>query len=145
MAQALNLHFAETFFMRFSLNKRTKAIELKKQFRNRFPFLKIEIFCDRQCATQGSAPEQMLKDEVILSEALPQYREGEFIFTPAVTVASFEQQLQVNHGLTVKVFRRTGSTWLKTSCTGHLTLKRQHEMGEETLQPVHFNTNTLFL
>jgi hypothetical protein len=128
------------FFMKLQLLKDTTIREVKKQFQTIFKSLKLEFFTMSHVAGESSA----LMDRLRLSAASKTFREGEFLFKGTDTVADFEKRLQVELGLSVQVFRKSGSIWIETVQTDNLSLEKQNTLDAPTA-PARFNLNTLFL
>jgi hypothetical protein len=131
--------------MKLSLFHRKTVQEAKHEFSRNFRFLKIEFFNQKHGREKGSAFDRTLADDLRLSEAVGNCKEGVFHFTPLTTVAEFEQRLQSEFGLPVQVFRKSGDTWIETVQTDKLTLETQNSMGEAAATPLRFNMNSLFL
>ena len=137
-------HHRKFFFMRLQLSKDTTIREVKKQFQNIFKSLKLEFFTMRHVAGESSALMDRLSDHTRLSAASKTFREGEFLFKGSDTVAAFEKQLQDEFGLSVQVFRKSGSIWIETVQTDNLSLEKQNTL-DAPPAPARFNLNTLFL
>ncbi|MBB1284031.1 hypothetical protein HRH25_06570 [Flavisolibacter sp. BT320] len=131
--------------MQLSISKKTTVKEVKDQFSTLFPFLKLAFFLQKHDEGEHSDPALQLSDNAILSGQLQTLTEGDFHFSPELSVGAFEQRLQQEHGLPVQVFRRSGKVWLETVQTDHLSLTQQNEKGKEASLPVRFNRYTLFL
>lgn len=103
--------------------------DIKKQFNNAFPYLKLEFFCEPHVVGQGSPYQKLVPPSTLLGEINGILREGEMTLTPQDTVKDVEQGFQRSFGLPVQVFRKQKDVWLETTSTDYLTLEEQNEMG----------------
>lgn len=62
------------------------------------------------------------------------YLEGFIHITDDMPVSKLEQLFLDQFGLSVQVFRKSGSSWLETTFTDDWTLKRQNDAGMELSQ-----------
>ena len=131
--------------MNLNLNAHSTIRDAKKQFSRYFPFLKLEFFTIPHQPGSGSAAVKKLSDRSFLIDITGVLKEGVFHFDQSITVAQFEQKLQEEYGIPVQVFRKSGAVWIETIQTDHLSLEAQNLMGKESMSPVRFNVNTLFL
>ena len=131
--------------MKLTLTGNTKVREVKNQFSQVFPFLKLEFFTQGQQEGGGSALAQKTADQTPLATLAPPLRQAVVSFTPTTTVAELEQRLQCEYGLPVHVFRKAGNLWHETVQTESLTLEKQNAIGRDVSSPIRFNIHTLFL
>lgn len=130
--------------MELQVNKNTTVRELKEQFSKQFPFLKLEFFSYRRSAAEENFTREVYNG-LNVEETSEFFKEGVVDFSPSTTVADFEQKLQIELGLAVKVYRRSGDLWVETAQTEHLSLGKQNTMGAAPVKQAIFNINTLFL
>jgi len=103
--------------------------DIKKQFNDVFPFLKIEFFRELHIAGLGTSKNKIISSEIKLGEIQKIKRKGKVEIGNDIVVGKFEQQLKNEFGLYVQIFRKSGSIWLETSVTDNWTLGRQNEEG----------------
>ena len=130
--------------MKLQLLKDTTIREVKKQFQTIFKSLKLEFFTMSHVTGESSALMDRLPDHVRLSSVSKTFREGEFVFKSSDTVSNFENRLQDELGLSVQVFRKSGSIWIETVQTDNLSLEKQNTLDAPSAS-ARFNLNTLFL
>ncbi|HEY1021869.1 MAG TPA: hypothetical protein VGE06_06125, partial [Flavisolibacter sp.] len=118
--------------------------DLKQQFSRYFPYLRLAFYKDEAELKNGSTQHSSMSDEVCLSEIKTLKKEG-FFQLDAATVAAFEKKMQEEFGLLIKIYRKAGVMWLKTTGTDNLSLEKQNKMGEVASRPFTFNLNNLFL
>ena len=131
--------------MELKLYAHTTVREVKKQFSNYFPYLKLDFFMEGHKKGEGSGLKQKVHDGLHLLEVTGILKEGTYSFEPSATVAALEQSLQNEYGLPVQVFRRSGDLWIETVQTDNISLEQQNAMGAESVSTTRFNIHTLFL
>src|SRR5687767_10421608 len=100
--------------------------DVKKQFNNAFPYLKLEFFTEPHVIGQGSHLLKMVPQSTLLCEISGILCDGEITIDPESTVKELEQTFQQKFGLPVQVFRKQKDIWLETTSTDYLTLKEQN-------------------
>lgn len=118
-------------------------MEVKKQFSEYFPFLKLEFFVYLR-HTEETPRNKKIYNGLYLDETSDFFKEGRIYFSSSTSVAELEQEFQIELGLAAKVFRKSADTWIDTSQTAHLTLGKQNNMGDSVFVP-KINFHTLFL
>lgn len=122
----------------------TAIKEVKKQFSNSFPYLKLEFIpiSDRQ---GGIGFKEETSEENFLKESQGMHRELILTIDPAETVAAFKQNFKLKYGIPVQVFRKSGNGWVEIIQTDYLSIAILNDMGKLSTIPIRFNANTLFL
>ena len=123
--------------MKLYLSHDTKVSELKKSFQDHYPYLKIEFFRTRHSLGEGSTWNEMVPGSATLIEVTGQLREGEIEIKPGYKVFEVEQLFQNSFGLPVQIFRKTRFSWIETTKTDHLNLKKQNDMGKENCHAIY--------
>ncbi|HHM21707.1 MAG TPA: hypothetical protein ENJ20_06755 [Bacteroidetes bacterium] len=106
--------------------------ELKKEFREKFPYLKLEFYKGRHEDGKPSPATNQLDDSKKIGEVRTIHKEGELQVRGNMKVSTFENRFREQYGLNVQVFRRSGNIWLQTTTTDHWTLARQNGKGERS-------------
>ncbi len=104
--------------------------DLKKQFHDFFPFLKIEFFETPHKASTGSNRASMIDNTVSISGMLKNKEGGIVELDDQTTVNSFEQLIDESFGLHVQVFRKSGELYIETTKTDDWTLGQQNAEGK---------------
>ena len=112
-----------------------KLSELKAEFHDQFPFLKIEFFKVPHHEQEPTAKKAMIKADHTVSEISETEKEGEIVLSGDMTVNELESLFRDEYGINVQVFRRSGNVWLETSSTDEMTLDEQNELGMEKATP----------
>lgn len=99
-----------------------KIKDLKKQFHDYYPNLKIELFAQASEHNRSN-----LLDNNIDINSLIDGKEANIEFSGNITVAMFEQLFETQLGLSVQVFRRSGNVFLETKNTDNWTLDQEHQ------------------
>ena len=109
---------------------------VKKQFNEAFPYLKLEFFTEPHIIGEGSPLKKQVPSSTLLGEINGIITEGEITLKPEYTVSFVEQAFQRKFGLPVQIFRKQKEVWLETTNTDHLTLAEQNEMGRKASEVV---------
>ena len=118
--------------MIYSIEPDRTVLELKKEFTDLFPGLKIEVFAHDHESGEGSPKKDAYKGVVTVSEINPKQTECSLILDPEMTVAEVEEKFHSEAGLNVQVFRKMGVIWLETVQTDGYTLTHQMELSAES-------------
>lgn len=106
-----------------------KLSEIQEQFREKFPFLKIEFYAHRHQAGEGSRAEETLDPQLTIDEVRTIHTEGDLQIDGDMKVSTLEQKFYKDYGLNVQVFRMSGNLWMQTSATDDWTLDKQNRKG----------------
>ena len=127
---ALNGKFYLSFKLMIMYITDTKTLrEVKMEFQDKFPFLKIEFYRGTHAEGQGSLEKDHLDETMTIGQARKIHKDGEMGIHGNLKVSSLEQTFQEDYGLNVQVFRRSGELWLQTTSTDEWTLSEQNEKG----------------
>jgi hypothetical protein len=123
--------------------------QMKEDFNNAFPYLKISFFTKKQ-ESEGA-----LTEEVDLSTQLIEVsgvlKEGDMVINSTDTIKEAERKFEKHYGLPVHIFRKQNGVWMDTTITDDLTLQEQNTWGREASKPLktkidgHFNWNNFSL
>ena len=100
--------------------------DLKKQFHNYYPQLKIEFFNQSASAGGHNSKDQMLSNDTLIS-SLTGDRQGTIEFSGETSVRQFETLFSETFQLNVQVFRKSGIVYLETTNTDDWTLDQAHK------------------
>ena len=115
------------------LSEEMKIEEIQAQFAEKFPHLKIEFYGHSHLSGEGSALKDQLDPSTILRN-ISAKNYGEVDVNGNMTVSEFESSMEINHGIHIQVFRKSGELWLQTSSTDHWTLDVQEGKGSRSEQ-----------
>ena len=110
--------------------------EVQQDFHAFFPYLKIHFYNARYSSGKLTGASKQYAAKTPLSVIIKKKSANQCMsFTPACTVAEFEQHLYDEYGLCVQVLRSSGNSWIQTSLTDSWTLEQQNQEGHELSIP----------
>ncbi len=104
--------------------------EVQEEFQIKFPFLKIEFFKNTQ-KNGSSLKSQLIPGKMPLGMVRHIRTEGSLNIDGSRSVEEIENDFQNKFGLSVEVFRKSGSMWIETTLTHHWSLLRQNFEGQQ--------------
>lgn len=108
--------------MEIIIDKKMTIKQLTKVFNEVYPFLKLEVYC------RG---EEVSSDSFHTLASVSSMKNPEnLMISPKMTVSEVENEFWETLGLQVAIFRKMGSSWLRTAFTNSWTLERQNHIGE---------------
>ncbi|MBR9861315.1 hypothetical protein GYB22_11320 [bacterium] len=110
-----------------SISGDVKTSEVKEQFSENFPGLKIEFFKHSHDDLEGSPKKDMIDNPVKINELVSNFSGFEISLNENLRVNEVEA-LFSQHKLNVQVFRKMGRSWIETTTTDHYTLGEQMEL-----------------
>jgi hypothetical protein len=113
------------------LGQETTLSEIKKDFNELFPFLKIEFFRHKHSYKGANSKKELVTRNYTLQQLQKDDSDKEILINENMSVYSLEQLFQEKFGLSVQVFRQSGRSWLETTMTDDWSLKYQNEQGRE--------------
>jgi len=122
--------------MELIIDNKLSIAEVKDQFSQAFPYLKLEFFYKRHLPKRPSNFKFLAKDEIKLSDFEIEGNSTQLVITPKMTVNELEQGFGEQYGLGVQVFRKSGQIWLETIYTDEWTLAEQNAEGESISKPL---------
>lgn len=108
--------------------------EVKSEFSQKFPFLKIEFYKGKHESNQASPANLQLDENLKIKAVRQNHTEGDLRISGNLKVNTLEDRFWKQYGLNVQVFRRSGNLWLQTTTTDHWTLTEQNGKGERSEQ-----------
>ena len=119
--------------MELYLSKESKMGAVQAEFSDAFPGLKIAFFSKPHGESKGSSAKFMLQHkDMLLGDISTDLQAGTLAIHPESVVWSVESDFEKVFGLHVQIFRKSGSLWLETSVTDHLTLAEQMQKAADT-------------
>lgn len=98
--------------------------DLQKQFRSRYPFLKIEFYSGKEKLAGATTIDGQFSDTTINIQ-------------PKTTVSELENEFLRLLRIHAKVLRKAGTLWIPASLTHDWTLEKQNFEGEQMSIKVH--------
>jgi len=106
--------------------------EIQREFRDKFPYLKLEFYNSGHEVGKGSSIEEQINVNKSLKEIRTLHTEGELAVHGNMKVSTLEQMFADMYGLNVQVFRKSGNIWLQTTKTDEWTLAEQNRKGQSS-------------
>jgi len=107
-------------------NKR-KLKDLQKDFKNAFPYLKIEFYRSEHEFGEETPREDGLDAELSVAEARTLSTEGIMPLDGTQRTSEFEMDMAKKFDLNVQVFRKSYGKWLQTWATDNWSLQEQND------------------
>jgi hypothetical protein len=127
--------------MKIEINDHRKLFAIQKEFKDTFPYLKLEFFSKPHKVGGPSSKKIMKHPSKTIGQARVIHNKGILTITPSMTVADLEQAFRDVYGLSVQIFRKSGRVWLETTATDGWTLEKQNKQGEELSKKTYFFEN----
>lgn len=116
--------------MNIIINDHRKIFAIQEAFSKAFPYLKLEFLSKPNTAKGSSSPKIVKHTSKTLGECRVIHNKGKVTITPSMSVADLEQKFSDVYGLTIQIYRKSGTSWLETSVTDGWSLEEQNNQGE---------------
>ncbi|MGP8215250.1 MAG: hypothetical protein ACLQQ4_06785 [Bacteroidia bacterium] len=113
--------------MKIKINDSRKVYAIQKEFSEMFPSLKLDFFTKPHQSGGESPKINTVSPSKTIGQCRTVHSEGTLTISPHMTVSDLVQGFSDIHGLTVRVFRKSGSNWIETS-SDMWTLEKQNTM-----------------
>jgi len=112
--------------MKIQINDHRKIFAIQEEFNKLFPRLKFELL-GKPNKTGSSASTKIYKSNKTLGDCRIKHTSGELTITPNMTAADLKQILSDKFGLSIALYRKSGSEWEETTDNNKLSLHEQNE------------------
>ena len=116
--------------MYLNIKADTKISDIKKQFSDVYPFLKIEFFKRPHPKNKLSAEMDRIVVDKPIALLTKKNIDAQIDIAGKRTVMMLEQDFWDFFGLSVQVFRKALNMWIETSFTDNWTLESQNSEGK---------------
>ena len=116
------------------INDKKRIAEVQKEFRAKFPYLKLEFYKKHHDPHQGSPQREQYDSMLTIGKIRKKHAEGDLNIDPDTRVSDLEDAFFQKYGLNVQVFRQSGGLWLQTITTDAWTLSEQNKHGEQSVK-----------
>jgi hypothetical protein len=118
--------------MEIIINDTRRIFAIQKEFTKMFPFLKLE-FSAKPYKSSGASPEKKtsVSPSKTIGECRTVHTTGILTITPHMTISDLDEILNDNLGLSVKIFQKSGSTWVELT-TNMIPLEKLNMPIQET-------------
>lgn len=118
--------------MKIEISDATTIKEIRNAFSEKFPYLRLDFFkTDEQSATPFDLAHRITDENVKMGDIRKRHNDGAIIISEDEKVLQLERIFIEKFGIAVQVFRRSGTIWMLTTSTDHMTLNEQNLLGEE--------------
>lgn len=117
--------------MTIEISDNREIVTIQKEFSEKFPYLNLVFFSKPHASGMGSSKKIMVSNSHTLKECRRKHNTGNIEITPEMTVNELEGKFWADFGLSIQVFRKSGSSWLETTATDKWTLEKQNQMGHD--------------
>ena len=117
--------------MEIHIDDKKRLNDLKSEFSQLYPFLKLEFFHHSHKVGSGSPKSDMITSNPVIGEIRSKHNEGNMVINGDLSVNMVEQEFERKYGIHAQVFRKSGNIWLETSATDDWSLNEQNVMGRE--------------
>ncbi len=111
------------------INKDKTIGELRDEFHEKFPGLKLEFYKHDHKAYDTSSADDIIEPDVSLASLLDFSDDKEYEIVSDVSVKKLETDFHDIFGLNIQVFRKSKDLWLQTSATDDWSLEKQNSKG----------------
>ena len=116
--------------MKVLISKDRYLEEIKQEFNNAFPYLKLDFKMPESIATRNFKPKTPVS-QLKIGDLLKDNPEGVIIINENNSIKQIAQKFADHFGLVTHFFRKSGNLWLEIKMTSDWTLKQQNESGME--------------
>lgn len=113
------------------IDQTKKLQDIQSAFCKRFPYLKIEFYNRSHAAGEGSPKENTIEAHLTIEDIQHKKVEGVLRINGLMKVSELEAGFADTFGLSVQVFRKSGSIWLQTTVSDLWTLAEQNQKAME--------------
>lgn len=121
--------------MKILLHSNRTIEEVKEDFNNFYPYLKI-VFVTEKRDSDGSTAVEEIDSSVHLTDVSSTFQEGDIDIKSTDTVKEVRQKFESQYGLPVRIFRKQNGVWMNTDITDDLNLHEQDTWGREASKPL---------
>lgn len=118
-------HQNQSNAMEILINDTKTLGEIKAEFQQHFPHLKIEFYAGSHEAGEGNSNTTLLEDHWQIAQARTVHTEGHLSINGHQKTKTLEAHFKAHYGLNVQVFRKSGNAWLQSTKTDDWTLSEQ--------------------
>jgi hypothetical protein len=122
------------------INKQKKLKQIKDEFQEQFPFLKLEFYSGFYKQGEGSDKKTMLANDLTIGEVCKLTTEEIISISESMKVSELEKAFKDIFGLSVQVFRKSNNLWLQTTITDGWSLEKQNQNAKEMNVQENLNT-----
>ncbi len=123
--------------MKIYLNPYLKIKDIKRNFENFFPYLKLEFFKPRSEFVESTSHKDVIPNSSFLVDATGVLTTVEIEINSKQTVAEVEQLFKSLFNLPVRIFRKTRFSSVEIAHTDNVTLETEDKIGRKLCNAVY--------
>jgi hypothetical protein len=127
----LKLNFRIVKTKKMHITSQSTIKDVKEEFSQMFPYLKIEFFRKGYRAKQANQKDYIIPGNIIIGSIYNHRGERYLDIKSSMTVRELEIECEKLFGICIQVYRRSGNLWLETSMTENWTIGQQNKNGSE--------------
>ena len=116
--------------MELKIEQETSVKDIQKEFNAFYPYLKIEFFENAYPENKPFPKAKKIDANKLIRQITKSRNWGKINMNGNRMVADFENDFLKLFGLSVQVFRKSGTLWIETTLTDNWTLDKQNKEGE---------------
>lgn len=109
------------------INNSKTVSQIKSEFNNRFPYLKIAFYTKKHKEGEGTDPIHEIAANLHLNSVRDSEHEGVINISPEMSTGELEQAFEDHFGMHIQIFRKSGDLWLQTTSTDEWSLSEQNK------------------
>ncbi|WP_217605899.1 hypothetical protein [Chitinophaga sp. GbtcB8] len=115
--------------MKLYVNQSSTLGEIQKDFRDMYPYLKLEFYKRIQTGNQGASSKDKLQANYLPGKINTGRVYTAIDISPQRSAGELENEILDILGVSAQVFRRSGNIWIQTTDTDKWSLRLQNEEG----------------
>jgi len=116
--------------MEIYISEEAIIADLQREFRETYPYLRLEFYQQPHETGQASCKEQRIAPDTPIEDIRMMHTFGWLDISQQRTAADLERDCRRRFGLSVQVLRKSGNLWLETTQTDNRTLGQLNEGGK---------------
>ena len=116
--------------MQLRIEKDSRIKDIQQEFSACYPYLKIEFLRDNTVPGQNIAKAEKASPVAFIRELTPLRNPAWINIDSKKTVKEMEEDFQKYLRLTIKIFRKSGNSWVIPFLTNDWSLDKQNKEGE---------------
>lgn len=115
--------------MKLYVNQSSTLGEIQKDFRDMYPYLKLEFYKRIQIGSRESSSKDRLQANYLPGKINTGRVYAAIDISPQISAGELESEILDILGVSAQVFRRSGNIWIQTTDTDKWSLRLQNEEG----------------
>jgi hypothetical protein len=124
--------------MEIYISEEATVADIQNDFREVFPFLKLEFYQQPHEVGESCCPEEKLSPDTPIDEIRMMHTFGWIDISKQRTAGELESDFRRHLGLSVQVMRKSGDMWIQTTKTDYWTLHQLNEEGKLAKEHIFF-------